>query len=194
MHLSFRQNISRRSSFVTSLVLAIAATAVVSGPVAAYSAPMSDYGNTVECHYKTSDPSLARIWWLKHLVVTRPVVYAKKPSQTVGWQFLVNRVIWDDGQGPSMVTYTSPIQKRTATPTTAATFTSQGVDVKVPKYVENKRGVQYTVTLKLYWYRANGSIGSQVTYLMPYMKSMQFNTYYVGDYGHDCWSGYYEGP
>jgi hypothetical protein len=59
--------------------------------------------------------------------------------------------------------------------------------------VENKKGVEYLVTLKRFWYRADGSVGSQQTYLMPWMKTIQAGHYY-GDYGHDCWGGFYEGP
>ncbi len=122
MRLSLRSNIGGRASLLSSLALALVGTSVIAAPVAAATPPTSAYGNTVECRYRTSDSGPAYNWWLKKLVVTPPVLYAKKPHQVVGWRFVVTRAIWDDGQGPWTVTYTSPIQKRTATPTSAASF------------------------------------------------------------------------
>ncbi len=63
------------------------------------------------------------------------------------------------------------------------------VDV-IPPNVEHKESTQYHVTLNFFWYRADGKVGSQQTYLMPWMKSMQYAKYY-GDYDDVCSAGYY---
>jgi hypothetical protein len=184
----------RRPSRVASLALVLIAIAGIATPVSAATPPTSDYGNTAECRYRAPGNGPAYNWRLSRLVVKPPVLYAKKRSQQVGWRFAVNRSIWADGQpGPLKVTYRSPIQKRTATPTNAANFTTQDVDVALPNGV-SERDVEYTVTLKLFWYRSDGSIGSRDTYLMPWMKLVHNGTYYDGDYSHSCWGGFYEGP
>ena len=152
-----------------AVLLAGVALAAVAGPVAAASsAPMSDYGNTVNCRYSASGQGPAYDWRLKSLAVTAPVLYAKSGTQKVGWRFVVTRAKWW-GTEPWKVTYRSPIQVRTATTTSAAAFVTEQVDVRLP-HVENTRALVYHVTLKLFWYRANGTVLSTTSYLMPWMK------------------------
>jgi len=180
-----------RSRFV-ALAAALMAVAAVAGPAAAATTPpMSDYGNTVECRYRAGGHGPAYDFKLKRLVVTAPVVYAQKPTQTVGWRFVVTRAEWW-GTDPWKVTYRSPIQKGTATTTKAAAFTTKTVDVQLPN-VENTRALYYHVTLKLFWYRADGSVQSKTSYLMPWMKWIQ-NGHYYSDYDDVCQGGFYEGP
>jgi hypothetical protein len=176
----------------SAVVLAFVASVIVAGPVAAATAPTSDYGNTVNCRYRASGSGPAYDYVLKRLVVTPPVLYAVKGTQTVGWRFVVTRAEWW-GSEPWKVTYRSPIQKRTATTTTAAAFTSKDVDVQLPN-VENQRALVYQVTLKLYRYRADGSVASTTSYLMPWMKWVQNGHYYYGDYDDVCQGGFYVGP
>lgn len=191
MHLSLSHNIGRRGARLTSVVLALVSTAIIAGPVAAATPPTSAYGNTVECRYTAGGHGPAYDWVLKHLVVTPPKVYAEKSRQTVGWRFVVTRAEWW-GADPWKVTYRSSIQKRTATTTMAAAFDTKSVDVKLPDVV-NTRALVYQVTLKLYRYRADGSVKSQTSYLMPWMKWIQ-NGHYYGDYDDVCQGGFYEGP
>lgn len=192
MHLSLPHDTKgRRRARATAVLLALASAAIVTGPVAAASPPTSDYGNTVECRYKADGPGPAYDWVLKRLVVTPPVVYAQKSTQTVGWRFVVTRAQWW-GTEPWKVTYRSPIQKRTATRTVAAVFDTKSVDVQLPDVV-NTRALVYHVTLKLYWFRADGSVKSQTSYLMPWMKWIQ-NGHYYNDYDDVCQGGFYEGP
>jgi hypothetical protein len=104
---------------------------------------------------------------LRKITVTPPEMFAKSGQQTVGWRFVVRRTI-NEGDYPShQVTYTSPIQTRTATTSEAADFDLQRVAVTLSTSVEDQRDVFYQVVLKLYWYRANGSVQSSTTYLMP---------------------------
>src|SRR3954451_16711028 len=102
----------------SAVVLAFVASVIVAGPVAAATAPTSDYGNTVNCRYRAGGSGPAYDYVLKRLVVTPPVLYAVKGTQTVGWRFVVTRAEWW-GSEPWKVTYRSPVQKRSATTTTA---------------------------------------------------------------------------
>jgi hypothetical protein len=172
----------------SAVVLAFAASVIAAGPVAAATAPTSDHGNTVNCRYRAHGQGPAYDWVLKRFVVTPPVLYAVKGTQTVGWRFVVTRAErW--GSEPWKVTYRSAIQKRSATTTTAAAFTSKDVEVQLPD-VENQRALLYQVTLKLYRYRADGSVASKTSYLMPWMKWIR-NGHYYGDYDDACQGSFY---
>jgi hypothetical protein len=177
----------------SAAVLALAASAFAVGPVAATTpaAPASAYGNTVECRYRAEGSGPAFDWRLNKLGVTAPKVYAKSGTQTVGWRFVVTRSM-NYSSGPWNITYRSPLQKRTATTSKPAAFTAMSVGVNLPD-VENFVSVQYRVTLKLTWYRANGTVQSQTSYLMPYMEYWQ-NREYQHDWTNACTAGYYQGP
>ena len=180
----------RRSLAAVSLVVVAGSTLLVS-PVSAATPPTSDYGNTVKCYYRAPGSGPAYEFRLKSFTVTAPKVYAKSGTQKVGWKFFVTRSMnW--GGGPTKVTYTSPVQKASATTTTAAAFTAKSVDVALPA-VENYTSVWYTVTLKLFWYAPDGSVQSKVVYQMPYMKWIE-NGKYWGDWDNICQAGFYQGP
>ena len=72
----------------------------------------------------------------------------------------------------------------------AAAFTTKSVEVAIPN-VENVAAVEYHVTLKLYWYKANGTVQSQTSYLMPYIIS---HTRFDDDWETSCQAGFYQGP
>src|SRR3954468_15203005 len=177
----------------SAVVLALAASAFVAGPAAAATPapPASNYNNTVECRYRADGTGPAFDWRLKKLAVTAPVLYAKKSHQKVGWRFVVTRSM-NSSAGPWDVTYRSPVQKASATTTQAANFGTMSVGVQIPK-VDNVVSVWYHVTLKLYWYRTDGSVASRTSYLMPYLEFWQ-NGEYQHDWAHECTAGYYEGP
>jgi hypothetical protein len=183
----------RRRVFSVALVLTVLSTALIAGPAAAATPPGSDYGNTVECRYKTKDTGPGYDYRLKRLVVTAPVLFGNKGStaQMVGWRFIVTRSM-NYNSGPWNETYRSPIQKSTATATNSADFTAQSVGVTIPE-VDNIISVQYRVTLKLLRYRNDGSLKSKVTYQMPYMK-IYTNGQYNNDWASECVAGFYEGP
>ncbi len=173
-----------------ALLVSLVGAGLIGQPVAAATPPTSDYGNTVECRYKAPGHGPAYDFRLKKLVVTPPVLYAKKSQQVVGWRIVVTRATnW--GHDPWKVTYHSPIQKASATPAHAAAFDAMSVGVTIPN-VDNVTSVWYHVTLKLYWYRANGSVQSKQSYLMPYLKLIENGQY--GDYENVCAAGFYEGP
>jgi len=178
-------------SRVIALLAALVAVAALAGQVAAATPPTSDYGNTVECRYKAGGPGPAYNFKLKRLVVKPPLLYAQNGRQRVGWRFVVTRSVnW--GSDPWMVTYRSPVQKSMATTTKPASFDVKSVDVALPN-VDNLVAVRYHVTLKLFWYRTDGSVKTKLSYQMPWMKWIQ-NGHYYGDYDDVCQGGFYEGP
>jgi hypothetical protein len=176
--------------FGLALVTVVAATAAFVGPASAHSAPPSDYGNTVECRYKAPGNGPSYNFKLKKLAVTTPTLYADSGKHKVGWRFIVTRTM-NFGSGPSKVTYRSPIQKATASTTEAADFSKMSVDVGLPN-VENLTSVSYTVAMKLFQYKSDGSVKSKTTYQMPYMSIYENGTY--SDYDNACTGGFYEGP
>jgi hypothetical protein len=137
--------------------------AILGGPAAGSAAaePAADYGARVKCRYVITEPS-SEIGWtearLAKLVVSPPNVLAQSGTQTVGWRFIVKRSLsWDEG--PWKITYRSPIQRASATTSSAAAFSKMKVDVTVPN-VENQSHVYYEVILKVFWYGADGSVQS----------------------------------
>jgi len=110
-----------------ALLGALVAAAAMAGPAAA-ATPAADYGSRVECRYHSNSPGPAYNWNLRRFKVAPPTMLAKSGTQKVGWRFVVRRSI---SSGPWVVTYRSPIQKRTATTTVAADFTTKLVDVVI---------------------------------------------------------------
>jgi hypothetical protein len=180
-----------RRPLTLALLFAMLGAALIAVPAAAATPPTSDYGNTADCRYKAPGNGPAFDFRLKNIVVTPPVLYGTKATpQTVGWRFIVTRSM-NQESGPWTETYRSPIQKRTATTTTAADFSTMSVGVTVPN-VENVGWVHYHVTLKLLRYRSDGSLKSKATYLMPYYKWTENGQ--EGYWDAVCPSGYYNGP
>lgn len=173
------------SATVVALVLA----SLVAGPAAAATPPTSDYGNTATCKYQAPGNGPALEWRITKIVVTPPVLHAKSGTQKVGWRFVVTRSK-SSGADPWKVTYRSPIQQASATTSHAAPFTTKSVEVAIPN-VESVAAVEYHVTLKLYWYKANGTVESQTSYLMPYVIS---HTGFDDDWDTSCQAGFYQGP
>jgi len=147
---------------VTTLSLAAEAPASAATPV--------DYGAAVNCRYRIVDGDIdhSYVAKLRKLVVTPPRMFATLSEQQVGWRFRVLRTL-DANDAPWEITYTSPTQIRTATTTRLADFDRMSVGVTLPT-VENRYWVWYRVSLQMFRYRADGSIKSQVTYLMPSLQ------------------------
>ena len=82
-----------------------------------------------------------------------------------------------------------PGQRATATTTVAAAFTAKSVDVQLPP-----RAAVYHVTLKLYRFRADGTVKSQASYLMPWMEHFKNGRYPYNYYDTVCESVFSEGP
>jgi len=164
-----RSRDSRRSLWPAPMILGLTLAAlavVVSGAPVLAGSVAPNYGSTVTCNYRTNSPGPAFNANVRKIIVTAPKVFAKSGHQTVGWRFSVWRTI-DEGDHPShKVTYRSPIQRATATTTRAAVFNTKSVGVALPN-VEELRNVSYQVVIRMIWYRANGSVQSATSYLMP---------------------------
>jgi len=150
-------------SLALRLTAAIALVGVASagaGSAAAADAShqLIDYGSVVNCRFNVTQRS-GGTWTaakLRHIVVEPPVIKAENGgAQTVGWRFFVVRSKNRDN-GPWQVTYRSPWQKATATPSHAAQLSNMGVDVAVPR-VDAPNWVWYHVTLVMRWFNADGS-------------------------------------
>ncbi|HUR16567.1 MAG TPA: hypothetical protein VMZ33_04735 [Candidatus Limnocylindrales bacterium] len=150
-----------------TIALAAAALPMAAGSVAAGGAQPPDHGAGVRCKYTTdADTNWAFRTPLRRIAVLPPEIYARTARQTVGWRFLVNRLI-DEGENPQwQVTYPSSLQRGSATSTQPANFDTLRVGVTVPRNVEDRRNVTYTVTLKMYWFRADGSVASKASILL----------------------------
>jgi hypothetical protein len=182
-------NQSLRRVAASAFVVASVAATVICGPVAAYSPPSSDYGNTATCNYRAPGDGPSFNFRIKKIIVTPPVLYGTDSTHNVGWRFVVTRSkSW--GGDPWKVTYRSPIEKATATKSQAAHFTTKSVDVAIPN-VENVASVSYHVTLKLYQYSSSGAVLSITSYQMPYMIS---HTRFDDDWETTCQAGFYQGP
>jgi hypothetical protein len=157
---------SRRAAASFALAL-VALLVLAAAPVAASVPPPDSDGAVVKCRYHTkADTNWAFETPLRRIVVTPPEMFAMSSHQTVGWRFVVKRLI-AEGDNPSWtVTYMSPTQKRLATSSQTAEFETMRVDVAVPKDVGDRRNVSYTVALKKIWYRADGGVQSKTSYPM----------------------------
>jgi hypothetical protein len=150
------------NTYAASLLTAIVTGAALVMPIASVSAaPATDYGSTVICRHRITQEG--RFGWtealLARIAVKPPTIYAKSGTQQVGWQFIVKRSL-DTWNTPFVVTYRSHVQKRTATTSTPADFVAMRVGVNVPTDLEDQQDVGYKVTLKVFWYAADGSVAS----------------------------------
>ena len=164
-----------RPALATILTLAIGLV-ICSAPVLAAS---GDRGAVVICNYKyLGDDSEYVGGILKRIDVDPPRLYAlNSKTATVGWRFIVERQRFDQEVNPApwKQTYKSPLQTARASLTTAAAFTTMGVKVKLPVLSDpenyNWQAVNYRVTLKLFWYRANGTTQQAVTHQMKHYEN-----------------------
>ncbi len=158
---------SLRRSVTLGLVLAALATIVAVGPAFGATAP-PDYGSSVRCRYVTNSPGPAYEARIRRITVSPPVMFANSGPERVGWRFVVRRTIdalWPDYPSHH-VTYRSPIQTAQATTANAADFETMSVGVVLPT-VEEPRYVSYQVVIRMIRYRADGSVRSTTSYLMP---------------------------
>jgi len=184
-----------RSTVATILAVAIG-LAIGSAPVLAAS---GDRGAVVICNYKyLGDDS---IYWggiLKRIDVNPPRLFALNPSTAnVGWRFIVERQRFDQFVSPApwKQTYKSPLQTAQASSTTAALFTTMGVKVGLPVLADPEESswndVYYRVTLKLFWYRADGTIQQAVVHKMKHYLNWIDGEYVWNDQGdYSCPGGH----
>jgi hypothetical protein len=141
----------------------------------------------------------SRYWGgvLDRIGATPPTMYALNArTATVGWRFSVARDLpWND-KGYQR-TYLSPLQQAPAS-TDPAAFTSMDVGVALPA---RHRGwtydaVSYQITLRLFWYRADGSIQQKVTHTLVHYQTWGSDGYWWSQKG-GCqggYSAYVDGP
>jgi hypothetical protein len=116
---------------------------------------------------------------LDTLAVRPPKVRAISGSQKVGWRFTVQRRSEDELSAMwfSWVDrYRSPIQRKVTNSTTNAAFTWMDVDVNVPtSSFEATPRYQYRVLVKMFWFRADGSIQGTATHRVDWYTSWYDN-------------------
>ena len=179
-----------RSLSITFAVVGLGLMALT--PVAVAAAPTTgtvtppDRGSTVRCKYHTNaDLNWSFTAQLRRIVVTPPRMLSKSGGrQTVGWQFAVSRLIDQGSSSVSTTTYTSKVQKAVATTTRVAAFDNMRVGVIVPTGDWSKSQVQYRILVTLFWYRANGTVQSTVSYLI----SSSYNYYVNGQWWDNSWN------
>jgi hypothetical protein len=181
---------------VASLVALAVVLAIGSAPVLAAS---GDRGAVVICNYKyLGDDSPYWGGILKRIDVKPPRLYALNSSTaTVGWRFIVERQNFSGPVHPATwkQTYRSPIQTAQAASMTAASFTTMGVKVKLPALADPEENswndVYYRVTLKLFWYRADGTIQQSVVHKMKHYENWRDGEYSWSDTGdYSCPGGH----
>lgn len=159
------------SRLTRTVVLALIALAVLAGPAAtAAQAGVIDYGAVANCRYRVT-AEYQGTWTkavLKRIAVEPPTIAKTAGTKSVGWRFLVQRSL-DRGNTPWVVTYRSPIQRASS----SAGLTPMRVGVSVPAEDQSPNGrdhIYYQVILKMFWYRADGSVQNKVTHVMNDMN------------------------
>lgn len=173
----------RTASQLVLAFLPVALLLTLGGQASAASLP--DHGSTVRCRYHTdSDTNWSFTAQFRRIVVTPPQMFALSGRQRVGWSFSVNRLIDVGGNQSWTTTYTSPIQRATATTSRAASFDNMRVGVTVPRGDWSRSSVEYTVTVHRFWYRANGTVQKANSFLI----SSSYDYYVNGAWWDDSWN------
>lgn len=193
---------SAHSARIVILLVVAALAAALGGSASPVAAAASEHGYGAEARCRYTATQSGQYGWtealLKRIVVMPPTVFAKKAGgQQVGWRFIVRRSL-DREAGPWKVSYRSRIQKAPATKTSAADFSKMGVEVSVPTNVEDQNDVWYRVTLKIFWYRADGSVDSSTTYLFTqyrmYVDGKDQGVWSLDDYCPGLALQFFDGP
>lgn len=162
------------------VVLALIGLALGAGPAATPAAAgVIDHGAIASCRYNVTEGGT--YGWTEALlrkIAVRPPVMPKPVGATsVGWRFVVERSL-DGENGPWRVISRSPLQRAAK----SADFTPMRVWVTVPSDNNTPNGqssVRYHVTLKMFWYRADGSVQAKDTHLMNDMYVMVYGDDYI---------------
>ena len=99
-------------------------------------------------------------WKLRKIVVRAPNVHAVagKTAQTVGWNFTIQKQFCDFGYcGGWFHDYTSPTFKAVTNDATNAPFSDESVGVRAGPFGYDG-GYGYRAIIRMFWYRANGSV------------------------------------
>ena len=177
----------RKSLFVA--LTSVVALWIGAGPVAAdfemghkgkvgpHSVVDSADAASVRCNYKTvaevDHPDDWYVWRgkLTRLEVRPPRVRSVIGTQRVGWRFIVQRAVNPTSTFSDAwkTTYRSAVQTATATDTKRARFTPMYVPVDVPR-ASAERSYGYRVMVKMFWYRADGSVQGTAKHLLSYYE------------------------
>jgi hypothetical protein len=183
------------SRHIRIVTLTLVALALVAGPSASpATAGVIDYGAIASCRYRITQEgsygwTAAR---LKKIVVSPPTVAKKDGTRTVGWRFIVQRSL-DRTSTPWRVTYRSPLQREGK----SADFTPMRVGVTVPAERDTPNGqdhVWYRVVLKMFWYRADGSVQAKIKHVMYDMYVVVDGEEYVDSYCPGLAQQFFDGP
>lgn len=149
------------------VVLALIGLAVGAGPAATPAAAgVLDHGAIANCRYNVTEGGT--YGWtealLKKFAVRPPVMPRPAGAASVGWRFVVERSL-DRENTPWRLIYRSPLQRAAK----SADLTPMSVNVSVPPDSDTPNGqsyVLYRVTLKMFWYRSDGSVQTKVSHLV----------------------------
>ncbi len=105
--------------------------------------------------YSSSDDA----YKLNHIYVNAPNMkaVAGMSSEKVAWTFTIQRRDNGFSTGPWQKRYTSPKFSAMTSSSTNATFSQQGVKVKVPYEYGADAAAEYRAIVKLFWYGVDGT-------------------------------------
>lgn len=171
----------RKASFVA--IWTVFALLLAAGPAAA-DTPSSHSGNVgphrlvdswakpgMTCRLAQVEP----MWWmLDRISVRPPMVRGTRDDQRVAWRFIVQRspiAGWPETVGRPYdwkVTYRSPRQFGTGHVHSPAKLSRMAVPVVVPGPHAHGDTYAYRVKVRMFWYRANGTLQGKATHLVDY--------------------------
>jgi len=139
-----------------------------------------------KCTYTSGDAP----WLLTSFRVRAPFVFAidrneKRNRELVGWRFLIDTYNPNDPNEGAHIFYRSPLQTAWAYDDTPAPFSAMSVTPDVPD-----NDYQYRLFVKMFWYRADGSVRGSSVHVITQYKHVYDASSYVG-YG-NCAGTLYE--
>ncbi len=177
-----------------SAIAGLAVTALAIGPVLAdeelghtgsvgfHALRDSANGGGAICSYKRLNPSPGGYSYeakLKWIDVRPPKVRAISGTQEVGWRFMVERVR-QVANATWVLRYTSPIQRDVTNASTNAQFTKRGINVVLnTTSADDGPEYEYRVKVKMFWYRANGTVQGTATHLVSNYRQV-WNNFPIG--------------
>jgi hypothetical protein len=115
-------------------------------------------------------------WWMLDRISVRPPrMRGTRANQLVAWRFIVQRGKIGTGVGVPpewKVTYRSPRQYATAGVHSPASFSRMKVPVRVPKPHAGGDSYAYRVKVKMFWYRANGTLQGTASHRVDYAREI----------------------
>lgn len=178
------------------VVLALMGLALGAGPAAPPAAAgVLDHGAIANCRYNVTEGGT--YGWtealLRKIAISPPVMPKPAGAASVGWRFVVKRSL-DRANTPWRVIYRSPLQRAAK----SAGFTPMRAWVNVPSDNNTPNGqdsVWYQVTLKMFWYRSDGSVQTKVSHLVNDMHVIVAGEeQYIDSYCQGLALQFFDGP